>query len=121
MVRREAQRLDDISNAIQEIKHFTADMDLRTYLSNRQVQQAVGLALVVIGEAIKALPPDLRGRHGAVAWVKWAGLRDFLVHQYFRIDQRRIWRIVQRDIPPLEAAMAAEQRRLTPGGLKPEG
>lgn len=115
MVRREAQRLDDISNAIQEIKRFTAGMDMKSYLANRQVQQAVALALVVIGEAIKALPPDLRGRHPGIAWAKWTGLRDFLVHQYFRIDQRRIWRIVQRDIPPLEAAIAAELRRITRG------
>jgi uncharacterized protein with HEPN domain len=114
VVRREAQRLDDISNAIQEIKRFTAGMDVEAYLANRQVQQAVALALVIVGEAIKALPPDLRGRHAGIAWAKWAGLRDFLVHQYFRIDQRRIWRIIQRDIPPLEAAIAAELRRLGP-------
>ena len=25
-----------------------------------------------------------------------------LVHQYFRIDQQRIWRIIERDLPPLE-------------------
>jgi uncharacterized protein with HEPN domain len=116
VVRREAQRLDDIANAIQEIKRFTAGMDVEAYLANRQVQQAVALALVVIGEAIKALPPDLRSRHAGVAWAKWAGLRDFLVHQYFRIDQRRVWRIVQRDIPPLEAAIAVELKRIAPGG-----
>ena len=71
-------------------------MDVDAYLSNRQVQQAVALALIVIGEAIKALPMELRHRHQTVAWAKWAGLRDFLVHQYFRIDQRRIWRIVRQ-------------------------
>lgn len=116
MVRREAQRLNDISDAIREIKQFTAVMDARAFLADRQVQQAVAAALVVIGEAIKALPPDLRSRHEAVAWVKWAGLRDFLVHQYFRIDQRRIWRIIQRDVPPLDAAIAAELRRIAPDG-----
>jgi uncharacterized protein with HEPN domain len=116
LVRREAQRLDDIANAIKEIKNFTAGMDVDAYLSNRQAQQAVALALVVIGEAIKALPLDLRHRHQAVAWAKWAGLRDFLVHQYFRIDQRRIWRIVQRDIPPLAAAIVAELRSIAPDG-----
>jgi uncharacterized protein with HEPN domain len=111
LVRREAQRLDDIAGAIREIKLFTAGMDARAYLADRQVQLAVASALVQIGEAIKALPPDLRSRHQAVAWVNWAGLRDFLVHQYFRIDQRRIWRIIQRDIPPLDAAIAAELRQ----------
>jgi uncharacterized protein with HEPN domain len=116
LVRREAQRLDDISNAIRDLKRFTAGMDAEAFLADRQVQQAVALALVVIGEAIKALPPDLRERHDGIAWAKWAGLRDFLVHQYFRIDQRRIWRIVQRDLPPLEAAIGVELQRITPGG-----
>jgi uncharacterized protein with HEPN domain len=116
LVRREAQRLDDISNTIKGIKNFTAGMDVDAYLSNRQVQQAVALALIVIGEAIKALPMELRHRHQTVAWAKWAGLRDFLVHQYFRIDQRRIWRIVQRDIAPLEAAIVAELRSIPPDG-----
>ena len=116
MVRREAQRLDDISNAIREIRCCTAGTGAKAYLENRQVQQAVALALIIIGEAIKALPPDLRERHEAVAWKKWAGLRDFLVHQYFRIDQRRIWRIIQRDIPPLEAAITAELQRIVPDG-----
>jgi hypothetical protein len=41
---------------------------------------------------------------------------DPLVHQYFRIDQRRIWQIVQRDIPPLEAAIAFELKRIASGG-----
>jgi hypothetical protein len=36
-------------------------MDVEAYLANRQAQQAVALALVVVGESIKALPPDLRG------------------------------------------------------------
>ena len=116
MVRREAQRLDDIADAISEIRRFTAGMEAKAYLADRQVQQAVAWALIIIGEAIKALPPDLRGRHEAVAWAEWAGLRDFLVHQYFRIDQRRIWRIIQRDIPPLEAAVTTELRRIVPEG-----
>ena len=116
MVRREAQRLDDIANAVSEIRRFTVGMEAKAYLADRQVQQAVAWALIIIGEAIKALPPDLRARHEAVAWAKWAGLRDFLVHQYFRIDQRRIWRIIQRDIPPLEAAVTAELRRIVPDG-----
>lgn len=91
-------------------------MGAKAFLEDRQVQQAVAWALIIIGEAIKALPSDLREHHEAVAWTKWAGLRDFLVHQYFRIDQRRISRIVQRDIPPLEAAVTAELQRILPDG-----
>lgn len=115
MVRREAQRLDDIEEAIRDIETFTAGMDARAYALNTLIKGAVASKLVVIGEAIKNLPPDLRGRHPAVDWAKWAGLRDVLVHQYFRIDQRRIWRVIERDVPQLKAAVDVELKRIAPG------
>jgi uncharacterized protein with HEPN domain len=111
LVRREGQRLDDILHAIEELRAFTAGLDASAFLANRATQQACAAALTVIGEAAKALPSDLRGRHPRVEWAQWAGLRDFLVHQYFRIDQQRIWRIIERDLPPLEAAARAELER----------
>ena len=111
MVRREGQRLDDILHAIGELRAFTAGMDASPFLANRATQQACAAALTVIGEAVKALPSDLRGRYPTIQWAQWAGLRDFLVHQYFRIDQQRIWRIIERDVPPLEAAASAELER----------
>jgi uncharacterized protein with HEPN domain len=108
MVRREAQRLDDILLAIAELQAFTSGMNAARFMENRTVQQACAATLTVIGEAVKALPPDLRGRHPTIEWAKWAGLRDLLVHQYFKIDQRRIWRIIERDLPSLEAATRTE-------------
>ena len=112
MARRESQRLDDILRAVGDLRAFTARMDASAFLADRATQQACVAALTVIGEAVKALPLDLRGRHPAIRWAQWAGLRDFLVHQYFRIDPRRLWRIIERDIPPLGAAASAELERI---------
>lgn len=114
MVRREAQRLDDIADAIGELESFTSGVTAAAYAKDGVIQAAVASKLIVIGEAIKHLPLELRERHQTVDWAKWAGLRDVLVHQYFRIDQRRIWRIIERDVPPLEAVVAAELRRIAP-------
>jgi uncharacterized protein with HEPN domain len=111
VARREAQRLDDILGTIQEVRAFTRGMDAAAFEADRLAQQACAAALTVIGEAVKALPSNVRGRHPAIQWAKWAGLRDFLVHQYFRIDQQRIWRIIERDLPPLENAVRAELER----------
>jgi uncharacterized protein with HEPN domain len=111
VVRREAQRLDDILPAIKELRHFTAGMNASAFLGDRTAQQACAAALTVIGEAIKNLPLDLCERHPAIAWADWAGLRDLLVHQYFRIDQQRIWRVIQRDLPSLEIVAAEELQR----------
>lgn len=111
MVRREAQRLDDILQAIQDLRRFTSGMDASAFLTDRTAQQACAAALTNIGEAVKNLPQDLRERQPAIAWADWAGLRDRLVHQDFRIDQHRIWRIIARDLSPLEIVAAEELRR----------
>jgi uncharacterized protein with HEPN domain len=111
LVRREGQRLEDILRAISDLRAFTAGMDASGFLANRTTQHACAAALTVIGEAVKALPPELRDRHPTVEWAEWAGLRDFLVHQYFRVNERRIWRVIERDLPSLEAAASAELER----------
>lgn len=115
MVRREAQRLDDILDAIRQLRAFTSGMDVSAFLADRLAQQACAAALTVIGEAIKALPPSLRDRYPAIGWAEWAGLRDLLVHQYFRIDQGRIWRIIERDVPALETVATGELERALRG------
>ena len=78
MVRREAQRLDDIADAISEIRRFTAGMEAKAYLADRQVQQAVAWALIIIGEAIKlcrqtygGVMKPWHGPSGPVCAISW--------------------------------------------------
>jgi uncharacterized protein with HEPN domain len=38
---------------------------------------------------------------------KIAGVRNILAHQYLRVDLQPVWRIVERDLPPLGDAVDA--------------
>jgi uncharacterized protein with HEPN domain len=40
-----------------------------------------------------------------VEWSEAIGLRNVLAHDYRGIDMTRIWTIVERDLPPLVAAL----------------
>lgn len=42
--------------------------------------------LAVIGEAVKALPEESIAAMPEVPWASIAGLRNVVVHEYFRID-----------------------------------
>jgi uncharacterized protein with HEPN domain len=59
--------------------------------------------LTVIGEAAKQLPEAVRRRAPEVPWREVAGLRDVIVHAYFRVDIDILWSIATRDMPRLQS------------------
>lgn len=65
---------------------------------------AVLYDLVVIGEAIKALPEDWTSAHPEVPWSDAARMRDLLAHQYFRIRADVVRATLDRPLAELRRA-----------------
>ena len=61
--------------------------------------------LVVIGEAVRALPPETRDAMPDVPWASIAGLRDIVVHAYFRVNPELILDIVEHQLGPLAQSL----------------
>lgn len=57
--------------------------------------------LPVIGEAVKALPDDVKAAHPETPWASIAGLRNVVVHEYFRVDPDLITDIVDNQLTRL--------------------
>ena len=57
--------------------------------------------LAVIGEAVKALPDDFKRDRAGIPWPSIAGLRNVVVHEYFRVDPDMIRDIVDNQLAPL--------------------
>lgn len=114
-MRRVADRLLDIRDAVQDVLDFTEGMDEAAFLllaeRDRKGYRAIKNALSELGEAIKALPPNLTARHPAMDWRGLAGLRDIIIHQYFGVDLRRLWPVVREEFPALIQAVQDELRR----------
>jgi uncharacterized protein with HEPN domain len=55
----------------------------------------------VIGEATKHIPDDLRARIPGIEWKKIAGMRDWISHVYYRVDDDIVWDVVENKIPEL--------------------
>ena len=109
MTRSAADRMGDIVVALDRIERRvqSAGIEASEDLDDESLA-ILAWSLLIVGEAIKALPAEMTRRHRDVDWRGLAGLRDELTHQYFRIDQVTVWNILTCDLPPLRAAIRAE-------------
>ncbi|HEY0430756.1 MAG TPA: HepT-like ribonuclease domain-containing protein, partial [Pyrinomonadaceae bacterium] len=67
---------------------------------------AVARNLEIIGEAVRQLPNHFKTTHPDIPWSQIAGMRNRIVHEYFRLDLEIIWQIVHADLPDLGASIA---------------
>ena len=103
MTDRERQRLADIQAAIDAIRSHLRRGDLHDGL----VFDAVRIRLLEIGEAVKALPPELLATQPGIPWRQIARMRDHLAHRYFDTAHAILQATVDEDLPELELAIQA--------------
>ncbi|WP_271254214.1 HepT-like ribonuclease domain-containing protein [Pseudanabaena sp. Chao 1811] len=95
------QRLQDILSQAEEILQFTRGMNFSDFAGDAKTVKAVLYDLAVIGEAARSLLPDILDVYPDVPWEDMRSLRNFTVHEYFRVNLKIIWATIQEDLPPL--------------------
>ncbi len=102
-MRRERLFLEDIVSAADAIAEFIQGQTRESFEPNRMLRSAVVHQLMIIGEAVAHLSPELRARHPGTPWTDLRSLRNIVVHNYFGIDWAEVWRAAMRDVPVLRA------------------
>ena len=54
-----------------------------------------------VGEAVRSLQDDFKQEHAGTPWASIAGLRNVVVHEYFRVNPDMIRDIVDTQLAPL--------------------
>jgi len=99
------ERVEDILICAQNISQFTAGMSLENFLDDPRTVRAVAFEFTTMGEAARVIPVDIQERYPDVPWGKMQGIRNVLVHEYFRLDEEILWKAALEDIPPLIKAL----------------
>ena len=109
MSRSEKERLDDILQGIERARVADARMraaaDAGDEVGVQVAFDSILHNLFVIGEAVKALPPQILQRDSSMPWSEIASMRDVIGHHYHRIVPAIIHRTVETDLIPLEISV----------------
>ena len=107
--------LDDILDAIKRIRDYVCGMDYKSFSSDMRTQDAVVRNLEIIGEASRQLPAEIREKVATIEWPKIMSLRNILVHEYFGVNLRIIWDVVEHKLEPLAEACLELMEKETEG------
>jgi uncharacterized protein with HEPN domain len=69
------------------------------------VQDAVVRNLQVLAESSQRLSDPVKSAEPSVPWRALSGFRNILVHGYLGVDLELVWRVVEKDLPPLRDAL----------------
>ena len=73
------------------------------FLSSKNRQDIVVFNLEKIGEALKQMTKHFPEFSNDKTIKDFAGLRDIIIHKYFDVDYKLVWKIVKEDLPSIKA------------------
>lgn len=94
-------RIQDMLDAIIEAQEFVGGMDLSTFRDDPKTIRAVTYNFIVLGEAVRQIPPDIQTRYPAIPWPRMRGMRNLIAHEYRLVDPDILWQTVTSNLPPL--------------------
>lgn len=98
---RDQGHLDDILEWGEEIRNLLRNKKLTDYVKEPATRAATERWIELIGEASKSLSQSFRDVFPDIPWEDVIGMRDFLAHQYARVDHAVVWDTAGRGIPDL--------------------
>ena len=93
--------INEIIEAINNILDFTKGLSYEDFCNNKLVASAVIRQFEIIGEAAKYIPDDIYSKYTEIPWNYMARTRDRIIHGYFDISYKIIWKSIKEDIPDL--------------------
>lgn len=93
--------LKDIESSIIKILNYTAGFTFELYESDTKTREAVERNFEIIGEAAGRINDVYKQDNQMVEWRIIKDFRNFIIHEYFGIDNLIIWDTIQLRLPEL--------------------
>ena len=111
MARSPDPALDDILDSIANIDRVLSGKTFHDFEGDWLLRRGVERGIEIISEASRRIPAELRALRAEIPWNEIAAIGNILRHKYHSISMPIIWEVVQKDLPPLKAAIEVIARQ----------
>jgi uncharacterized protein with HEPN domain len=113
MSRSVVERLRDARSFAHNGEYRVLGLDRSTFSDVAEVKYTVYYCLIGIGEALKEVPKDLLASEASIPWESIIGMRNRLVHTYWRIDDDIVYEVATIELPALGVTFERIIKQLT--------
>jgi len=100
--RKDKLRIEHILEAIERLETHAGNLSRDELETDVMRYYGIVKNIEIIGEAANMLSSNFKDAHPEVPWRVIAGMRNFLVHEYFRVDNDTVWDVIHSDIVELK-------------------
>jgi uncharacterized protein with HEPN domain len=91
----------DMLLAAKKIQQFTNEMSKEDFEISELHQSAVIREIQVLGEAARLVSGETKTQYSEIQWRAISGMRNRVIHEYFRVSLDIVWQVVEEDIDKL--------------------
>lgn len=99
---RDKTRLEHILEAIERLEKYAGSLSKEELEADVLRYYGIVKNIEIIGEAANMLSAQFKQAHTEVEWRPISNMRNFLVHEYFQVDNETIWAVIHSDIIELK-------------------
>jgi len=103
---RDKDRLEHIIEAIDHITEFTDGKTKEDIEADYLRYFGIIKNIEIVGEAAYKLTHSFCRKFSETPWEFIARMRHVLVHDYYQIDSREVWKVIKEDLAPLRQQIA---------------
>ncbi|MBE6330909.1 MAG: DUF86 domain-containing protein [Bacteroidales bacterium] len=99
--RKDKERLEHILMAIDRVLRYTNGKTYEEFVADDMMYYAVVKNIEIMGEAANMLTQEFIAGHPETPWKQVRGMRNYIVHEYFQVDDIVVWDVVSNNLSEL--------------------
>ncbi len=93
--------VEDMMESASKILRYSKGLSYQEFVNDDKTIDAIIRNFEIIGEASARISIPFKEKFSDIEWRKLKGFRNRLIHEYFGVDHKIVWNIIQNELQEL--------------------